>query len=432
MRPALAAAALAAGLATASPGEAAVWDAQNAWNDQWEDRYVEWVRTEFDKDEFHNPDEQTIFGLALDCADAIYAMRILFAWQNSLPFEINNPPDGRILSNETTKWDGFRETRRHENDDGTWSTYKGPEYGEPEKVRAFIEHVSDITSTLNLVNDTYPVPLSDVRPGDMFLLPRNHAYIVKDIDPTGAMTTLSHSSPRAWRVMAQIFDFPAEVPSDPRKRDGYRRFKPAKYLRTNPENVPGASTEQWEVAARLGGDREAFALSTQNALASIKEPVGQKAERLFGSLCDYTGQRVDIVNHAISELDRMEAQGQRRCMGLYQYGEHSTPSRDRKLTGQFRVLKALTSDPEWASSQFPLKSVIEATFDPANGMSDQELGAYCAIPFDVRGGRRITLREVWRGIEAGRLVSDPHAPLDARWGLVPGGYASSCPSSNRS
>jgi len=419
-------------LGLAPVAKADVWTAENQWNSTYEAGFPEWVRSNFDKDTFHKPEDKALFGLALDCSDAIYAMRIIYAYQNKLPFEINDPRNGRILSNQYKKWDGFREKRRHENDDGTWSTYEGPEYTETDKLRAFIDFVGDITSTINLAEDTYPVALEDVQPGDMFLLPRNHAYIVKDIDPTGAMTTLSHSSPRAWRVMAEINDFPAEVPEDKRKRDGYRRFKPHDYLRKNPLSVPGASTSQWDISAQLGGDREAFKLATQTALASIKEPLGARAERLFASLCDYTTQRVDIVNQSLSYLDNMSNNTGRQCMTFGEYAEYSTPGRDKKLGGQFKLLRALTRNPDWQNEAFGLKPVIEAIFDPSDAMSEQQIGSYCAIPFDIRGGRQITLREIWRGLDAGRLVADPHAPLDSRWGLSRTQWTPQCESATRS
>ena len=417
----------------ALPAKAAIWEAQNEWTEAHEQAYSTWVRERFDKDFFHKPEHTTVFGLALDCSDAIYAMRIIYAFENKLPFAINDPTGKRrTLSNEFSKWDGYRETRRHENDDGSWSSYKGPEYTEEDKVRAFIEYVSDVTSTLNLVNDTYPVALDDIQAGDMFLLPRNHAYIVKKVEPTGAMTTLSHSSPRAWRIMAEINDFPAEAPEDSKKRDGYRRFKPIDQLRTAPAKVPGASEEQWEVAARLGGSREAFALATQDALASIKEPMPQKVSRLFASLCDYAVQRVDIVNHGLNYLARMGDNNGRQCMSIGEYGEYSTPGRDKKLEAQFRILDAMRSNPEWNNADFPEKRVVEAIFASENTMTEQEVGSFCAVPFDIRGGRNMTLRELYRGLAAGRLVSDPHAPLDYRWGIALDGWTPKCESASRS
>jgi hypothetical protein len=418
---------------SATTAQAAIWEATEEWSEAHEIGYSKWIKQRFDKDFFHKPEEQMVFGLALDCSDAIYAMRIIYAYENGLPFAINDPTGKRrTISNEWTKWDGYREQRRHENDDGSWSTYQGPEYTEEDKVRAFIEYISDITYTLSLADDTYPVPLSDIRPGDMFLLPRNHAYIVKDVAPTGAMTTLSHSSPRAWRVMAQIEDFPAEIPEDKRRNDGYRRFKPIEHLKTPSAKVPGASEEQWEIAARLGGSREAFALATQDALASIKEPLDQKASRLFASLCDYAIQRVDIVNHGLNYLSRMNDNNGRRCMSIGEYAEYSTPGRDKKLEGQFRVLAALRSNPEWQNVNFAEKRVIEAIFAGENSMTEAEIGSFCAVPFDIYGGRNMTLRELYRGLEAGRIVSDPHAPLDHRWGLARDGWTPQCSSASRS
>lgn len=433
-RTALALVALAAA-AVFSPNDAraAVWEAQTEWTQAYEDAFPKWVEENFHKDVFHNPEEKTIFGLALDCSDAIYAMRILYAYEHKLPFVINDPTGKRrTLSNDMAKWDGYRPTLREELDDGTWRNYQGPEYTESDKLRAFLEYVSDVTSTLNLVTDTYPVALDDIRPGDMFLLPRNHAYIVSKIDDTGAMTTLSHSSPRAWRVMAEINDFPAEIPQDKKRHDGYRRFKPVEHLRTPAEKVPGASTEQWEIAASLGGSREAFALATQNALSTIQETLDAKASRLFTSLCDYTMQRVEIVNHGLNYLERMGDNAGRKCMSIGEYAEYSTPGRDAKLTGQFRLLNALRNDPEWNASNFPAKAAIEAIFSDDDTMSEEELGRFCTVPFDIRGGRNMTLRELLRGLDAGRVVSDPHAPLDERWGLSRENWTPSCKSAMRS
>ena len=124
----------------AAPAHAAIWTATDVWTEGHERAFSEWVRTEFDKDYFHKPEETTVFGLALDCSDAIYAMRIMYAYEHNLPFAINDPTGKRrTLSNEFTKWDGYRETRREELDDGSWRTYKGPEYTEADKVRAFID-----------------------------------------------------------------------------------------------------------------------------------------------------------------------------------------------------------------------------------------------------------------------------------------------------
>jgi len=119
-------------------------------------------------------------------------------------------------------------------------------------------------------------------------------------------------------------------------------------------------------------------------------------------------------------------------MNINEYAEYSTPGRDGKLEGQFRVLSALMDDPEWDASHFAEKQVIEAIFSDENQLDEQAIGAFCAVPFDIRGGRNLSLRELWRGLAAGRLVNDPHAPLEARWGLSEETWTPNCRSASRS
>lgn len=419
----------AAALATPPQAEAAVWEAHNQWNDDWERRYEQWTRDAFHKDYFHNSAERLTFGLELDCADAIYTMRILFAQANGLPFIINNPHGRGTIANTLTRWDNYQPTLREEQDDGTWTTYKGPVYDDQQKLRAFIEYVNDATVTWSLVNDTYPVPLSEVRPGDIYLIPGTHAYIIKDVAPTGAMTTLSASSPKAWRPMAEVANFPSEVPKDASNRDGYRRFKPEAFLTTAPARVPGASLEQWRVAKAVGGDWSAFTMATQEALAKVQETFPQKAERLAQTLCSYAVQRVEVVNIALDALRRKNENHGGTCFGAGEYGEFSTPTRDAKLAGHFRVLQTLTQDPQWGAQDFPAKRFIASIFSRGPGvMSDPELLAACPVPFDIMGGRQMDLRTLRDALEAKKVASDPHAPLENRWGVASTAWRPTCPS----
>ncbi len=421
-------------MAAAPPqaAEAAVWKATNQWDEHWEARYRDWVRDSFHKDYFHNSGDRLTFGLELDCADAIYTMRILFAHENGLPFAINAPGGKGLLNNEMTRWDNYQPTLREEQDDGAWTTYKGPVYDETQKLRAFIEHVNEATVTWSLVNDTYPVALSEVKPGDIYLIPGTHAYIIKKVAPTGAMTTLSASSPKAWRPMAEVDNFPSEVPKDASNRDGYRRFKPEAFLRTAPARVPGASLDQWKVAKSVGGDWSAFAMATQESLAQIQETFPQKADRLLGTLCNYAIQRVDVVNIALDALRRKQENHGASCFGAGEYGEFSTPTRDAKLTGHFRVLKTLTEDPQWAQD-FPAKRAIQSIFARGGGaMSDPEMLAVCAVTFDYMSGRQMDLRQLREALDAKKVASDPHAPLEHRWGVAQGPWRPTCPSARGS
>ena len=407
---------------------AAVWEDTEEWSEAWEDRYTAWVAGQWRKDATTDPNDSLLFGLELDCADAIYTMRAVFAYENKLPFIVNDPRRwGKTLSNRMTDWDGRRDTLREELDDGTWRTYKGPEYTERDKVRAFINFVNDLTTTESLPNDTYPVALSDIRAGDMFVAPNDHAYMISRIEPTGAMTTLSASSPRANREFAEIADFPSHMPKDKRQRDGYRRFKPQSMLTKPAKSVPGADFSQWQAAAKVDFDPAAFAMITQDALATIKEPLPVKAERIFTSLCDYAVQRVEVVNIALDYVRRMKEEHNRTCMGIGEYGEYSTPGRDKKMAGMFKTLRSLMSDEQWSAQPFALQPVIAAIFSPAVSMvNDQMLASYCSVPVDIEHGRSMNLRQIWTELESGRMSSDPHAPLDYRWGIAADTWKPGC------
>ena len=133
-----------------TPAHAAVWNAENDWNQQWEYRYQHWVKTQWTDDIFMNPAKPAYYKYATDCSDASYAMRLIFAYEHRLPFVVNNPSrPGKLISNRKSRWDHLPEA---------------------ERVRNFLDYMADMTSTKSLGDDTYPVALHDIKPGDIYVL----------------------------------------------------------------------------------------------------------------------------------------------------------------------------------------------------------------------------------------------------------------------
>jgi len=68
---------------------AAVWDTDQSliWNNEEEKRYSSWVKDNWKADVFINP-ESSYFGIPTDCADAAYAMRIIYSFERKLEFKI--------------------------------------------------------------------------------------------------------------------------------------------------------------------------------------------------------------------------------------------------------------------------------------------------------------------------------------------------------
>lgn len=125
----------AATVAVAPNAQAAVWEPQNSWSPVWEKSYQEWVKTQWTKDFFTKPGPYQ--NMVLDCADAVYAMRYIFAANNSLPYAINDPSGGRgTISQSATRFDKLAPEKR--------------------KV-AFLKYINGIVSTQSLVRDSYPL-----------------------------------------------------------------------------------------------------------------------------------------------------------------------------------------------------------------------------------------------------------------------------------
>ena len=85
------------------PGSSAVadvWRAENQWDSNWERRYQQWVKTQWTDDIFMNPAKPIYYKFENDCADASYAMRLIFAYEHKLPFVVNDQMrPGKTISN---------------------------------------------------------------------------------------------------------------------------------------------------------------------------------------------------------------------------------------------------------------------------------------------------------------------------------------------
>ena len=91
-----------------SSAQASVWTEYNQWSPEWEQRYAEWVRDNWNINVFasrtlSNGQSNPYYGLHTDCADTVYSMRIIFSYENGLPFVINDPTGTGTISNKTIR-----------------------------------------------------------------------------------------------------------------------------------------------------------------------------------------------------------------------------------------------------------------------------------------------------------------------------------------
>ena len=385
-----------------------VWKAENTWDDIWEKRYQHWVKNNWTEDFFMNEKKPIYYKFSHDCADAVYAMRLVFSYEYKLPFVIHDPrKPGRMISNGKTRWDKLPEEKR---------------------VRKFMDYVADITSTKTLARDTYPIALDDIKPGDIYAAPGVHSYQIVNVTETGVAEVMSSTTPKAPRFLDRIPSFPFYVPEDiKRKGDGYRRFVQPQNIRKSLKKQPGYSEEQYEIAKGVNYDYVRFTDIIASALGTKKEKPDEKTLRLLIAMCMYANDRAVYVYEALWHLQEMKKKG-RRCMTRREYDNFSTPSRDRRLKAFFtavknhyeknRGYKPWTQPQRWAKTLFAVK--------PPSPAEIKDLNSFCKVQMTLGENYYIPLRELRQNLAAGKVISDPHAPLEYRWGAQTTPYKPRC------
>lgn len=391
-----------------SVSRADVWVSENEWDDTWEERYRDWVKTNWTDDIFMDPAKPAYYKFENDCADAVYAMRLIFAYENQLPFVIGNRNKaGTLISNEWDRWDKLEPTKR---------------------IRAFMDYVADTTSTVTLRNDTYPIALADIKPGDVYVAPGVHSYQIVEVTDAGIAEVMASTTPKQARYLLRTPSFPFYVPEDKRMGDGYRRFKQPKNIKKAASAQPGYSEEQFHLAKDLDYDYVAFTDVIAKKLGQRVERPDEKTQRLLLALCMYANDRAVYVYDALWEVQKMRKAG-RRCMTSREYNDHSTPGRDKRLALFFKSIRTHLDtvgrfDPRSRPARWA-KAVFANDQPPPHEM--KLLNDFCMVQLTLGEDYHMTLRELRQNVEAGVLASDPHAPLPYRWGINKDSFESGCP-----
>ncbi|MGB0848468.1 MAG: hypothetical protein ACPGSM_17190 [Thiolinea sp.] len=394
-------------LALSANAYAAVWETENKWDRQWEQRYQHWVKTQWTDDIFMNPAKPIYYKYETDCADASYAMRLIFAYEHKLPFVVNNPArPGKLITHRKSSWDHLSQGQR---------------------LRKFLDYIADVTSTKSLGDDTYPVALNDIKPGDIYVAPGVHSYQIVNVTETGIAEVMASTTPKQARFLLRTPSFPFYVPEDKRMRDGYRRFKTPANIRKSARRQPGYSEEQFHLAQDVGFDYVKFTDAIARKLGKRAERPDEKTTRLLLALCMYANDRSVYVYDALWHLQKIRKKG-RQCMTRREYDDYSTPSRDKRLGMFFSSVQRHLDrvgrfDPRsrparWAKAVFAI--------DEPPGGELKHLNDFCMIQMTLGEELYMSLRELRKNLEGGHLVSDPHAPLQYRWGVVKTTYQSEC------
>lgn len=226
-----------------SSAQAEVWHSTNTWDRQWEKEYEDWVAKTLRTDVFTS-DSGLLGGIATDCADALYDVRIQFAYENSLPFVINAPDvlsdKMKTFGSDTNMFDNIKDEKK--------------------RVRAFINYINDEVGTDSLTKDTYPVKISEINAGIVYKVvwylfgkEEHHSYILKGFGDDGELRYYASDAPRKVRKLQIDSPFPRfSFDSAPY---GFRRWKHPEHLLMKESEIPaeeGYSREQYDLANKYG------------------------------------------------------------------------------------------------------------------------------------------------------------------------------------
>lgn len=225
--------------------KAEVWHANQSWNAYWENEYQKWVNKNLTTSIFKDG-KSLLSGIPTDCADALYAIRILFAYENSLPFVINAPDvlrdQMKTFGNDTTMFDKISDEKK--------------------RVRAFITYIGDEVGAINLQKDTFPVEIKEINSGILYIVEwqlfgmgkfNQHSYIIKGFDSDRELVYYYSDAPRKIRTLEVNVKYPKfEFAYAPY---GYRRWKHPEHLLIPENEIPsdlGYGRQQYELLSRVG------------------------------------------------------------------------------------------------------------------------------------------------------------------------------------
>ncbi|KHD88313.1 MAG: hypothetical protein OM95_09190 [Bdellovibrio sp. ArHS] len=406
---------------------AAVWPTMNEWSPAYEDRYAEWVRTEWRTDFFArrtlpNGQSNPYYGLKVDCADTVYSMRIIFAYENRLPFVAQDPTAaGKTISNKMSRWDSQSEINR---------------------VRNFLWYIYETMSTRSLPNDTYPVAINRnvIRSGALILTTKknHHSWTVKEILPigvphlvynsvVGATTGLTLQERQSWPNPEWVFEGEYAASG----HAGFRAWRPASALNIPVWQVPGYSEEQYRLPLNK------WVRYVQNRLALRQETDDQMVARMLKTICVGFADRVNYAREGIDYINKNP-----RCMNYATYDNYSTPNRDQRIFDDMMSLRRAyreilqinggnqlsASSTQQLNKIFPYiqqSAAYEASYMPAQGITGSSV---CVTEYYP--GRKMDVAEFKRRMFAGLISNNPHDDMEYRWGEArgPSQRARSCQS----
>jgi hypothetical protein len=353
-----------------------VWEVgDRRWTTEEERRFEKWVEETITEDFFIR------YKIPTDCADAVYAIRWIYARIAHLPAAATTK-DGKLIGHWSTDW---KHLPTH------------PEWHQDKRFRAVLLYLFPRTWTGTLPLDTYPVRISpdSVTPGTLFLVTESHTGIIGHVSLDGSqahpLQTWESALPVKVQKLSLRYFFSARP--ETKARSGLVKFRwPVtengewKYFPV--KEHPFYSEEQY-----TSGFYEGYADFVE-AVAKRIDPTNyapmEKMVKVMGTATRFLRERVSIVREGYQQCRKGG------CSEASEWWEiHSTLGRDGMIISLMDHLsKIIESNP---LDQVMAKRMMEA------------------ISIDISENHFITLYHVYQN----HLWFSPHPEdsIEARWGL---------------
>ncbi len=353
-----------------------VWEVgDRRWTAEEEYRFAKWVEGNITEDFFIR------YKIPTDCADAVYAIRWIYARINHLPAAATKK-DGKLIGHWSTDW---KHLPTH------------PEWYEDERFRAALFYLFPKTWTGTLPFDTYPVRISldSVTPGTLFLLTESHTGIIARVILDGShahpLQTWESALPVKIQKLTLRYFFSARPESKrssglvkfrwPVPENGEWKYLPAK-------EHPFYSEEQY--ASDFCKGYTDFVEAVARRIDPVNYAPMEKVGKVMGTITRLLKERVPIV-----------LGGYQQCFdgdcpeGSELWEVHNTEGRDTTIL--------LLMD--------HLAQVIESNH------LDREMVKRLmeAIPIEISKTRLVTFYHVFQSYPW--LSPHPEDSIEARWGL---------------
>lgn len=368
--------------------QAAVWVAQNSWNDSWEKKYSEWLANEVTPQFFQN------YQISTDCADAVISLRWIFARINSLPAAAT--VGSSITSNLSSRWDQL----------GTATTWN-----KDARFMAAIKEINSSTDTKSLYKDLYPIKLNAqyLAPGAIYInatQSSGHAEWISKNYFDGINNPITFYSSTVPKQIRETLVYPFMKTKWPEKgAHAFMRFRWAIQSKNSvqmisPADMPGFSLEQFELASQYSSNYDFDDFVTTRLVGQPLDGL-RKLQNLVSYLAQRIENRVPVVQAGFQACQKGCAP---ESSAFY---SHSTYSRD-------------------AAIQFLIIGITELIYSDkyVHNVDDQLAGQmvlrWSQLQNDIvidLGFKQTPLGYLVNNWNMQAISSDPNQPIEKRWGF---------------